>query len=654
MIPGVSFEWEDLSFIPDMPVEDSNDGIDRPIAMCVFTSDKGPEEWMHKLRGKLFYNYYGTPDFKKHGQPFLQAARFADVSIGGGYVTCKRIVAPDATLANLSLIATVTKGLAAAQDASGRTIYHYNLNGKQMTYYGNNDPVPGVEIDSDATNIVKEMRDIVRIEYSFHSNELGNTNDVDYLAAHVRSNYDNGDNQTDENTKVYPLAVIADMGRGVSNKRFRIYSVDQGSTPSIYQPYIFEISENGTILEQLNFTFNPDIIEKRTGQYISTSLEDVCERYSAQVRVRFFDDIYDDFIAELEKILEGQVDNLAGKDVLFAKDQYGNKIYEIDTNAANLLDDVFGIPLVGGSNGSFGDYPALLEKDATIGNEVDREFAAAFSGNTFDGNDIYDLDNNRIDCIFDANYHPIVKRAIEQLVNFREDCMFFRDSGTNCKDIRTIRTIDGQGSKSRFIASYCNYYKIYDPYTRKKITVTVTYHLSTLFIRHFLNGRARPFCGQKYGIIIPNTDFVKGSINFTPAVLPDYDQRQIFDNLRINYLSYYDGDVLTMNSGYTSQTIYTELSWINNVLAVQEVIKAIRALCPRIRYSFLDGDDLIQYRQDVNQVITYYSNRFASAELEFANNKIYDANKYVYAVLRVTFRPFAQTEKFKIIALPSA
>ena len=232
--------------------------------------------------------------------------------------------------------------------------------------------------------------------------------------------------------------------------------------------------------------------------------------------------------------------------------------------------------------------------------------------------------------------------------------MFFRDLGLGAASIEEIRLRDLDNTKSRFCATYCNSYDIYEPYTKKQITVTIMYHLAQLFVRHFINGRIRPFCGQKYDIVIPTDDMVPGTLNFYPKHTPQLDQKVEMDDLRINYCSYYDGDVLTMNSEYTSQTEYTQLSWINNVLGVQELIKAIRALCPKIRYTFLDGEDLAKYKKDVqNTVIDKYADRFQSCTIEYVSDALYDSNKVIYAVIKVQFRNFIQTEIFKIIALQS-
>ena len=650
-IPGVSFEWEDLSEIPSLPSTDASGLVDRPIAMVVFTSDKGPEEWTHRLSAGKFSRLYGDrPSFKRHGQPLLQASNFVNA---GGYVTAKRVVASNATLANIAMYATVTKTTMQDVDSAGVPVWTYTVGDVAFTVASSTMPVAGSNgVPSTAVGITPNMIDGVDIEYSFVSLGIGNSNNMEALAAAARADYDNnGEPEVGTDQVTYPLAVFADNGRGVSNKRFRIYMNSNESTPLSSIQYILQITENGEVIETHKFSMNPDALEIRNGVYNSTALEDVVTRSSEQIRVRFFEDIYQKFVENVAWFTG--ISNIEKKDLLFGYDENQKSIWNINTNGSPDLDSVFGIPLANGSNGEFGDSPATIKREDGM-NIVDVGFKAAFSGNTFDGDDIYDLDNNRIDCIFDANYHQEVKRAIEQLVNFREDLMYFRDFGTDCNNIPTIRIINGYGSRSRFIASYANYYQVYDPYTRKKITVTCMYHLSQLFISHFINGRARPFCGQKYNVIIPQNDVVPGSLNFSPKVTPAEDQRRVFDDLRINYLSYYDGNVLTMNTEYTSQVAYTHLSWINNVLAVQEVIKAIRSLCPRIRYSFLDGDDLVRYRKDVQDVITTYANRFATVNLEFVSNAVYDANKIVYAVLRVTFRNFVQTERFKIIALPSA
>lgn len=644
-IPGTTIEWDDQSDIPALTTPEE-DLVDRPIYMVAFTADKGPEEWKHRVRGQRFFQLYGNPSFKRHGQASIQAAK---VIQQGGIVTAKRVVASDSLLANLVLVAKVEKVQEQETDANDIYLWQYNDpdTGAIVQVSSSTLPVAGTGGIPAGVTITPVLVDGTVVTYRLQSfSALGNK--MDTFAKAARLDYDNGGKPALGTSGEYPLMLIADTGRGVSNKRFRIIQDDNMTYPLYYHRYFLEVYENDEILEQIAFTLNPYIIESNRNMSIETAVL----RDSNQVRCRFFEDIYDDFIENIEYISGAANFNLM--DPLFGYDLNGEAIKHYSTNASPILDSIYGNPLVGGSNGSFGDYPASIENTTQIMNIVDIALKAAYSGNTEDGDDIYDMDNNRIDVIFDANYHQEVKRAIEQLVNFREDCVYFRDFGLNCNTITDMKIIDSYQSHSRFCCSYMNWYKIYDPYSRKQIKVTVTYDLAILFVNHFINGRIRPFCGQKYGIVIPQQDFVEGSLNFRPTRTPREDQRKIFDDLRINYLAYYDGNVLTMNTEYTSQKRYTQLSWVNNVLGIQEMIKAIRVLCPKIRYSFLDGEDLQNYKNDVqNLVISRYANRFKSCTIEYASNAVYDSNKLIYAVIKVQFRNFVQTEVFKIIALQS-
>lgn len=652
-VAGVSFEWEDQSQIPSLEVNAPADNIDRPIYMTVITADKGPEEWQHRVYGSQFTKLYGMPNFHRHGQASIQAGQ---IIAAGGRLTVKRVVAQDSKLANVVLYAKLDKVVELQEhDENNVPIwYYYDPKGEftEPIYIASmTEPEPGTgDIPEDAT-IQKSLVDGARLEFFFQSYNVSGNN-LDAFVDAARKSYDETGAPAVGLSGIYPLAVFTEMGRGESNKRLRIYIDDTASSPVNYYRYFLEIKENGEILETIPFTMHPDVAESAgNGKMYNMTLQTQIFRNSTQIRARYFDDIFEDLIANLEYLTGKQ--NLISQDILFGYDQNRKSISNLETNGTPSLDSVFGIPLIGGSNGNFGNAPARIPiEDA--GNVVDIEIKNAFTGNTYDGDDIYDLDNNRIDVIFDANYHQEVKRAIEQLVNFREDIMYFRDFGTECINILEMKIINNYNSRSRFCASYCNYYDIYDPYTRKQITVTVTYHLALLFVGHFLNGRIRPFCGQRYGIVIPTDDMVAGSLNFYPKRTPREDQRKIFDDLRINYLTYYDGGILTMNTEYTSQEAYTQLSWLNNVLGVQEMIKAIRVICPKIRYAFLDGDDLVQYKKDVKTfVIDKFADRFLSCDIEYASNAVFDSNKVIYATISLRFRNFIQTERFKIIALPS-
>lgn len=122
--------------------------------------------------------------------------------------------------------------------------------------------------------------------------------------------------------------------------------------------------------------------------------------------------------------------------------------------------------------------------------------------------------------------------------------------------------------------------------------------------------------------------------------------------MHINYASYIDNQ-LVIESLYTSKEEYSQWSYINNVMGIQDVIKAIRKRCPVIRYTFIDGEDLERYRADVEEVISQYRSNFNKLELSYVEDTTYSANKIFYAVLNVTYKDFVQTERFKVTALSS-
>lgn len=635
--PDVHIIWDDQSAIPDLD-RGFTDDTDYPIFMTVISADKGPEEWKTRINYSDFKDYYGTNiSFEKHGQPLIQAANIADA---GGKLTVKRVVAEDSRLANIGLVANVDVTQTQAIDEETELPLWISNVDNQIT------TTPQYLASGAEDPAARYMVNHVEISYSLVSVDMAG-NDLNsfansFYAANKHTN-------TTGTSGSYALMLIADNGRGASKKRFRIYKDTSRSLPVTYIRYFLEITEDDKVLETLPFTMNPNIIERSR----SSSIEDVALRLSKQVRVKFFEDEFNAFAENVGYLTGLEDDEYSYADCLFGTDLFGEAYTNtpngasIDVNLTTNPANIYGIQLANGSNGSFGDAPI---KAATYSIQVNKAFDGSFDDS------IYDLDNNRIDVIFDANYPEVVKRSIEDLVNFREDCMYFRDLGLNIRSIEDIRTAyHAQNiSRSKFCATYINSYNVYDSYTMKQVSVTILYDLSRLFVAHFIGGRSRPFCGQKFGVIIPTEYYIPGSINFAPKHTPKVDQKSELDTLRVNYATFYDGTVLAVASEYTSQTQYTQLSFINNVLSIQEVIKAIRTVCPKLRYSFIDdgSDDFARYKEDIdNLIITKYATRFKSCTIEYVTDDVYSLNKIIYAVISVKFRDFVQTEYFKISAL---
>lgn len=612
MYPGLVFNIDDQSNITQFPTEQKPTA---PLFMQVFTSDKGTED-LRVYYGDEFFNQYGDISFARHGQPLAQAANAISA---GAQVLCKRVVAPDSALANIIVYAKVAKTEKQKVNEDGEPLYR-TPEGEETT-----DPADGAN-----TPI---MESFVSIGYET-STIAGNANDIEDLKSSAYAAGDFTTKTPGEDAK-YPLFVIADVGRGISAKKFRISPDFSGSKTVDYIKYLINVIEGTNVLETMQFALNPDVILNDR----NISFENVIKTQSSQIRGYIFEDAIDAMLANISEMSGISENELSNYDILFAHDKKGKALPSIVLESDIDLTATAGIPLASGSNGSFGTVPRLSE-------DYSKEIVKVFDG-TYD-QVVYDVDNIKLDAIIDANYDSTVKRAIEAFVSFREDCFYFRDLGLGLKTLDDIKAADVESTKNRYCASFCNSYDVIDPYSKKQVTVTIGYSLARILVDHFNKGCNRPLAGQLHEFIFP--EIVEGTLNFLPRVIPGFDQKEELFDARINFVSYFDG-VPVMESEYTSQEKLTAFSWINNTLAIQEVIKAIRTKCPKIRYSFMENEDLEKYQEDVNAVINKYSSNFSSITLEYAADPMYEENNIFYAVIEVKFKKFVETEIFKITAI---
>ena len=638
MIPGSFFEWDDQS---DITTPEISTVRTMPLFATVITSDKGEEDWT-RLSGQDWFDMYAvndTVDFNRHGQPLLQAAMSINA---GAELLCKRVVADDATLANLAVIATPVTTESQKQNAEGEPLYTDASTGEETTTAEGNTPI---------------MVSTTKITYTYKSATACKTQEEVMAAIEQAVATDNED--AGEDQKSYLLWIMFDNGRGVSRKRVRITpNYNLSKNYENYFLYDFDVLEGNKVFTTLHFCLDPDIVSNNE----NISLQYVVNTDSTQVKVRQYSDNIRAFMDVVAAAAgTSYAVNPDSLDLLFGCDKKGKQIegIEIDTDTGVNLQLDSGAVLMNGNNGEFGDNPLANEN---YGAMVAKAFAGYIAGarpgeftilTEKDGcydPIIYNVDRHRIDAIFDANYPAIVKRAIEQLVSYREDCFYFRDMGTRCNTMDLILNADTDNMHSRFMGTYCTYYDVINPYSRKQITVTMMYSMVQLVVDQFNNGRNLPMAGIKYGFTI--TDAIEGTVGFTPTICPGLNQKEDLVDARINYATYIDNS-LVIETLYTSQDRYSQLSFINNVLAVQEVIKEIRRRCPAIRYSFIDGNDLEKYRAEVEEIIAPYTSNFASITLTYMQDSFYTRNKIFYATLAVRFREFVQTEYFKITALSS-
>lgn len=711
--PNTTIIWDDQTTIANLNAPVS-DGIDRPVFMTVFSSDKGPEQFQKNISGDTWFKLFGRKhDFFRHGQPLLQAAAIAQA---GGLQYAKRIVANDSKLANLSLIARVSKGSKQKTDENGNLLYWDDTNQVEV-----NDPADGAnepvmvetcQISYRIDNIDFEYPTAVNTLSISGTNDMGevfnkiiyqqkakivtprkNNDGVSGIEEKQKVNNDGsllyvdaetGEETTDaisasgienaplmdEDAEEYAdflLFTLTDTGRGKSNKKIRITADTATRRPVRYIKYQIQVIEDGKVLETLYFVFDSTITEYPTVNSpvpVNMGIYSIISQNSYFLCSKFYDTEWDAFVKKVSELSGLDEKTVAHCDILFGKDTFDipleNIIVRKDIDSIDFANPA-GTALVNGENpnGAFGDTPndpTLPWDDKNVNQEYLARTIEVFDGRAADGDDIYDLDNTPIYCIFDANYPEVVKEKICELANWREDLMYFRDIGIAPTNMIDIRDCTKWYTKSKFAATYINSYDVIEPFYRKQVTVTVMYDLVVKWVSHFINGANRPFAGIAYGVTFENS-IIPGTLNFKPKRVMKrqdnantYDQKKFFDDYRLNYIAYYN-EVPVMDTEYTSQEQYTQLSWVNNVVLVQNIIREIRRMCPKNRYTFLDGQDLVHYKKDCEAIINKYKSLFKRIEIKYIEDTNYQHNKIFYAAIEVVFRDFIQSEIFKITAV---
>lgn len=618
MRPDTIFEYIDQSAITKVPTE----LVVAPSYLMVSSTEKGPEE-LREVTGKDFYKLYGNEiSFVKHGQPLVQAAHVID---NGGKLIFKRLVADDATLANVTIVASVVSETVNKVDATGKPIYI--------------DPATGQETTVDGGGFEAAVKNIAKVKYN-----LVTVPAVKTLAAVVQEIKKQGEG---ENAEIIPLFTVTDNGRGVSTKRFNIVPDYQISKQNSFQFYMFSVlGESTDDSEYVRFSIDPDII------YLGNSMSlTECSKSLKQVDCFMYEDGMNKVVDKISEISGVDTETLKTLDVLFGYDRGGNALdyISVDTtqseepDAVNGYDlqDPLGMMLESGENGEFGDKP--------FGTKAWSDLAVKVYSGEFD-DAIFNPTQYVIDAVVDANYPNEVKKEILELAKFRQDFFYFRDAGLDKYSYDQIKMVAEQYEHSKFAATYITTYDVVDPYSRKQINVTMMYSMAVALINHFNLRRNSPCCGYQFGFIFD--DAIKGTVNFCPKFTPKIDQKTELMDLGLNYCSYI-GNRLVLETTNTSQSPFSQFSYINNILAVQQIIHKVREVCPINRYSFITGDDLETYKKTVNDAIMQYKENFSTLEFVYVADPIMKANKIFNASIKVSFKDFVQTEIFKIYALPT-
>lgn len=436
---------------------------------------------------------------------------------------------------------------------------------------------------------------------------------------------------------IYPIFVYSDNGRGVSGKAVRLnpdYATSKGSSHMFYSLNVYE----GTnITEQTTITVDPDVIWNNTAYRLD-------EYTNVQISGTVLPAAFELYAQKIADELALDIDTVKSYDIIYGYTNKGAAIEKFSLADDSVdLDSENGIALAEGSNGEFGNAP--VGTDAWT-----KAIVEVFKNENGDHDEVFDVDQHKIAAICDANYPDEVKNAIFDWVAFRKDCVFLRDFGTGLTTFAEIKAkYDGFIEKRNyFTADYATSYMIADPNTKKTIEVTMMYDMAAILVDHIANNPHTPMAGTSNGFVLPSA--IKGTINFVPTNTPKANQKEAMDNIRVNYALFEDNQCV-VQSCYSCQDAYTQLSYINNVMGIQRVLRAVRTACPRQRFSMSTSSDLQTYATAVNNVLANYVNSFATLNFKYTQDDLKTAQKIFYASIEFAFLGWAQTEIFDVYAI---
>lgn len=611
MYAGTDFNWHEVR---KTRVSSANSET-LPLFMGVFSSEKGPEV-ITDLTADDFFELYGkTADFFKYGQPLIQAHNI--VKAGGRFLGY-RICAPDSKLANIIISANVSTKSINKVDGDGNQIY-INADGNETTEV----------TDTPATFNAAQIKYVAQT--------VTNASSYDVVMEQASKLV------TDSN---YPLLVICDNGRGESIKKVKVtpdYSTSKSLSFCMYK--LIDI-ENGSTIESTRFSINPDAKYAFNGNSRSMNL---IENSTKQFRTGMITSGIDGFVNKIAEITGYSVEELFTLDVLFGNTLRGIPLDNIivDPTGVNLQHQ-YGISLQSGDNGSFGSNPFV---NGIATQEWAEVAAAYFSGDITD--EVYDLDIHKIDFCCDANYPDKVKNKIVELAKWRKDFVYFRDMGTDIWSYDDVYTkcVSDDWIKSSFVMDYMSTYEIIDNFSKKQVRVTMTHGLSALLVSHYATNIAAPIAGSFNGFVI--TEAVDGTLNFAPRKTPKVNQKELLDDLRVNFANYIaNTSQLIVQSTYTTQEKWGPLSYGSNVIVTQMLVKAIRSYVPGIRFQLMESGDFTAYQQLIkDNVIAGYSKFFKSVDLIYTEDPEMSANKIFDASIECYYFDFAQSEIFDVFAI---
>lgn len=699
IVPEFSFPYVETHVSDYTEVVDDNasdTSIDPAVGyILAFVSDKGIDNrFVLKRSQKDFIRTFGTPSFKKYGQPIMQAYNL--LATGNTKVWCIRCMPDDATrahaIASLYYKIDPKDGTPASKrkfrikytsrfedpkkEGSTKIISKEDLQAVRKKLDGAKNEkgvyvdgegytqVPGIIIFSAngrgkggndyavriANNIYYEKEYGIKLMgFEILTSDKGLVKEETYMGSLVTSvKYD---------TATFINDVLIETDDGVASVDV---DVDEDQIEEVYTQYIEFCKEQHTLLGE-------ELEQKKVDNEITDAMLAGIEKVPEEKR-----DVFQE-ILEIEDLYEKSSDtnlpDLDGFDPIFglkvgSVDNTLPFLYfpekltdEINTSADDYVaadytssdivafDDVRGVRLYGGTNGAY-DNPgtktvinAAGESEVvqlTMQDIVNEMYKRAWNGDL----DKRILTAKRIACgaLFDANYDFDVKCEMAKLALARQDGLLYLDTGIRPSlgnDELESMVSQYSGFASKIISKNIHHYYTKDPITKKRIPVTITYFLSDEFWKHKMNnGLYIPFVKENCQL----SGHVKNSL--CPTV-EDYETtlKQKLNLYRFNYFETVEDNVYQRATQNTSQEENSDLLEESNVHLLYEAKRIIEADINKRLYRFNEEDERTRFTTFEKEKFRDWNERYVkSIDIKFKANKWELERSIIHCYVEIVFR----------------
>lgn len=333
---------------------------------------------------------------------------------------------------------------------------------------------------------------------------------------------------------------------------------------------------------------------------------------------------------EFVKTLTDEIDTTAP--------DYDDKKYTLD----NVVDfsSAKGLTLTGGSNGYFDEPRTVIEdgvaRQLTYEDEVTQCYIDAFNGTT--DSRILSPRRMSITAFWDANYPYEVKKVIADLAAARNDCRVMLDAGIiDTLSSNVLNSLLDQYSifNTDMVSVDLHSYIVKEYSTNKKVEVTISYLLAPLYVDHINNyGYHVPFV-KEYAQL---KGHVRDSLK---PVVEEYqtDLKETLYNNRINYFECIKENVFQRATQNTTQKANTDLIEESNSTILYILKRNIENDIQGELYNFAD-ESVRQNFVEVERAkyASWAGNIVESLNIRFATTKYEFEHSILHCYLEVVFR----------------